>query len=176
MVVLSRNVALVSLTLLASHCRGIAKGNTPESLYAVMSGTHFNGACCFDYGNSENTALQPVATGDCAPFMSSLHVLFSACPLHRSWCADACGAMEAIYLGNAHWQGNTGAGKTGPWVGADLEAGMYYVRDACVTIFVARVFALSIRPRLPCLRRAAASRPRSTRRTRRSRATSSRST
>ena len=59
--------------------------------------------------------------------------------------------MEAIYLGNAHWQGNTGAGKTGPWVGADLEAGMYYVRDPCITIFVAWVFALSIRPRLPCL-------------------------
>lgn len=31
--------------------------------------------------------------------------------------------MEAIYFGNAHWQGNSGAG-AGPWVGADLEAGM----------------------------------------------------
>ena len=41
-----------------------------------MSGTHFNGACCFDYGNSENTRLQPVKTGD-----------------------YACGAMEAIYFG-----------------------------------------------------------------------------
>jgi len=82
---------------------GIAKGNDPESIYAVMSGTHFNGACCFDYGNSENTRLQPVHTGD-----------------------YACGAMEAIYFGNAHWMGNTGAGETGPWVGADLEAGMFY--------------------------------------------------
>jgi non-reducing end alpha-L-arabinofuranosidase len=81
---------------------GVAKGNEPESIYAVMSGTHYNGQCCFDYGNSENTRLQPVATGD-----------------------YACGAMEAIYLGNAHWQGNTGAG-AGPWVGADLEAGMFY--------------------------------------------------
>ena len=34
-------------------------------------------------------------------------------------------AQEAIYFGDAHWQGNTGAGK-GPWVGADLEAGMFY--------------------------------------------------
>lgn len=82
---------------------GIAKGNDPESLYAVMSGTHFNDKCCFDYGNSENTRLQPVSTGD-----------------------YACGAMEAIYFGNAHWEGNTGAGPTGPWVGADLEAGMFY--------------------------------------------------
>lgn len=27
---------------------GVPKGNDPESLYAVMSGTHFNGDCCFD--------------------------------------------------------------------------------------------------------------------------------
>jgi hypothetical protein len=32
---------------------GIATGNDPESIYAVMSGTHYNGRCCFDYGNSE---------------------------------------------------------------------------------------------------------------------------
>mgnify|MGYP006149104367 CR=1 FL=1 len=83
---------------------GVAKGNDPESIYAVMSGTRENtGKCCFDYGNSENTRKQPVHTGD-----------------------YACGAMEAIYFGNAHWQGNTGDGSTGPWVGADLESGMYY--------------------------------------------------
>ena len=36
--------------------------------------------------------------------------------------------MEAIYFGNTHWMGNTGDNTTsqGPWVGADLEAGMYY--------------------------------------------------
>ena len=36
--------------------------------------------------------------------------------------------MEAIYFGNTHWQGNSGDNTTmnGPWVGADLEAGMYY--------------------------------------------------
>jgi hypothetical protein len=28
--------------------RGIAKGNQPESLYAVMSGTHYNDKCCMD--------------------------------------------------------------------------------------------------------------------------------
>jgi hypothetical protein len=82
--------------------KGVAKGNDPESIYAVMSGNRFNGNCCFDYGNSENTTAQPVATGD-----------------------YACGAKEAIYFGNAHWQGNTGYGN-GPWVGADLEAGVYY--------------------------------------------------
>lgn len=75
---------------------GIATGNDPESIYAVMSGTTYNGQCCFDYGNSE--------TDDTS---------------------NGAGAMEAIYFGNAHWQGNAGSGD-GPWVGADLEAGMYY--------------------------------------------------
>merc|ERR1719181_1944411 len=77
--------------------KGIATGNEEQSIYAVMSGTHYNGRCCFDYGNSETNDRD-----------------------------DGCGTMEAIYFGNAHWRGNTGAGKTGPWVGADLEQGMYY--------------------------------------------------
>ena len=57
-------------------CPGVARGNEPETVYMVASGRHYNGACCFDYGNSENTRLQPVKTGD-----------------------YACGAMEAIYVG-----------------------------------------------------------------------------
>merc|ERR1712151_150948 len=56
-----------------------------------------NGGGCFDYGNSETNDRD-----------------------------DGCGTMEAIYFGNAHWHGNTGAGTTGPWVGADLEQGIYY--------------------------------------------------
>ena len=79
---------------------GIAKGNDPESIYAVMSGTHYNGRCCFDYGNSEN----------------------SIAALNTS---EGAGTMEAIYFGDAHWQSNEGDGD-GPWVGADLECGMYY--------------------------------------------------
>ena len=30
------------------YTKGIATGNEPESIYAVMSGTHTNGRCCFD--------------------------------------------------------------------------------------------------------------------------------
>ena len=26
---------------------GVAQGNEPESIYAVMSGTHYNDRCCF---------------------------------------------------------------------------------------------------------------------------------
>jgi len=32
---------------------GIALGSQPEGMYMVTSGRHFNGGCCFDYGNSE---------------------------------------------------------------------------------------------------------------------------
>lgn len=76
---------------------GVPTGNEPESIYAVVSGTHYNDDCCFDYGNSETDDKD-----------------------------DGPGAMEAIYFGNATWHGvNRGSG-AGPWVGADLEAGMYY--------------------------------------------------
>jgi len=85
--------------------KGIAKGNEPESIYAVMSGSRkqLGKGCCFDYGNSENS-------------------------VYAKNKSDGAGAMEAIYFGNTHWQGNTGdnSSSNGPWVGADLEAGMYY--------------------------------------------------
>ena len=32
---------------------GVAKNGQPEGMYMVTSGTHVNGACCFDYGNAE---------------------------------------------------------------------------------------------------------------------------
>ncbi|KAJ7637091.1 glycoside hydrolase family 54 protein [Roridomyces roridus] len=35
---------------------GIATGDAAEGMYAVLDGTHFNGACCFDYGNAEVSA------------------------------------------------------------------------------------------------------------------------
>ena len=37
---------------------GIATGNDPESIYAVMSGTHYNGGCCFDC-NSVQASVSP---------------------------------------------------------------------------------------------------------------------
>ena len=76
---------------------GIATGNDPESIYAVMSGQNFNGGCCFDYGNSENDDRD-----------------------------DGCGTMEAIYFGSdANWWRERPANKTGPWIMADIENGMY---------------------------------------------------
>ncbi|MBV9380114.1 MAG: ricin-type beta-trefoil lectin domain protein [Streptosporangiaceae bacterium] len=32
---------------------GIATGDQPEGEYAIFDGTHYNGGCCFDYGNAE---------------------------------------------------------------------------------------------------------------------------
>ncbi|KDR69446.1 hypothetical protein GALMADRAFT_77442 [Galerina marginata CBS 339.88] len=35
---------------------GTAKGDAAQGMYAVLDGTHFNGACCFDYGNAETSS------------------------------------------------------------------------------------------------------------------------
>jgi hypothetical protein len=59
---------------------GSATGDEPEGMYAVLDGTHYNGNCCFDYGNAETSSHD---TGN--------------------------GHMEAIYFGdNTVW--GTGAG------------------------------------------------------------------
>ncbi len=54
-----------------NHTSGIATGDQPEGMYAVFDGTHYNGGCCFDYGNAETSSND---TGN--------------------------GHMEAIYFGN----------------------------------------------------------------------------
>src|SRR6266536_4987887 len=64
------------------HLSGIPTGTAPEGMYMVTSGTHVNGGCCFDYGNSETT---------------------------RS--ADAAGAMDSINFSTQCWFGGcTGTG------------------------------------------------------------------
>ncbi|MBO4273651.1 hypothetical protein GSF24_23940 [Microbispora triticiradicis] len=50
---------------------GVAKGDQPEGMYAVFDGTHYNGGCCFDYGNAETNSRD-----------------------------NGNGTMEAIYFGN----------------------------------------------------------------------------
>ena len=54
---------------------GIAIGDQPEGIYAVVDGTHYNGGCCFDYGNAETNSRD-----------------------------DGTGTMETIYFGtNKAW-------------------------------------------------------------------------
>ena len=61
---------------------GIATGNSPEGIYGVLDGTHYNDQCCFDYGNAETSARD---TGD--------------------------GHMEAIYFGDCTiWGTGSGSG------------------------------------------------------------------
>ncbi|KAI0482126.1 glycoside hydrolase family 54 protein [Xylariaceae sp. FL0804] len=59
---------------------GVATGDESEGMYAVFDGTHYNGECCFDYGNAETSNTD---TGD--------------------------GHMEAIYFGDCTVWG-TGSG------------------------------------------------------------------
>jgi hypothetical protein len=37
------------------HTSGIVTGDQSEGEYAIFDGTHFNGGCCFDYGNAETS-------------------------------------------------------------------------------------------------------------------------
>lgn len=61
---------------------GTATGDSAEGMYAVLDGSHYNGACCFDYGNAETSSTD---TGD--------------------------GHMEAIYYGDCTvWGSGAGSG------------------------------------------------------------------
>jgi non-reducing end alpha-L-arabinofuranosidase len=61
---------------------GTATGDQPEGMYAVLDGTHYNGGCCFDYGNAERNSRD-----------------------------NGNGTMEAIYFGNIKvWGYGTGNG------------------------------------------------------------------
>ncbi|KAL6697939.1 glycoside hydrolase family 54 protein [Trichoderma pleuroticola] len=75
---------------------GTATGDGSEGMYAIFDGTHYNTACCFDYGNAETNSRD---TGN--------------------------GHMEAIYFGTGDGSGRgTGSG-SGPWIMADLENGLF---------------------------------------------------
>ncbi|MEV3860140.1 alpha-L-arabinofuranosidase B [Streptomyces sp. NPDC050095] len=65
-----------------NNTHGIATGDQPEGMYAILDGTHFNGGCCFDYGNAETTGND-----------------------------DGNGTMEALYFGNSKgWGWGSGNG------------------------------------------------------------------
>lgn len=51
---------------------GVATADAAEGMYAVLDGTHYNGACCFDYGNAEtsdtdtgNAHMEAIYYGTC---------------------------------------------------------------------------------------------------------------
>uniref|UniRef100_A0A8H7KA83 Alpha-L-arabinofuranosidase n=1 Tax=Bionectria ochroleuca TaxID=29856 RepID=A0A8H7KA83_BIOOC len=40
-----------------NEANGTAVGDEAEGMYAVFDGTHYNGGCCFDYGNAETNNM-----------------------------------------------------------------------------------------------------------------------
>ena len=65
-----------------NNATGTATGDQPEGMYAIFDGTHYNGGCCFDYGNAERNSRD-----------------------------NGNGTMEAIYFGNIKvWGYGTGNG------------------------------------------------------------------
>jgi hypothetical protein len=40
-----------------NNTNGVATGDQPEGIYAVVDGTHYNQWCCFDYGNAQTNNL-----------------------------------------------------------------------------------------------------------------------
>jgi hypothetical protein len=65
-----------------NNTNGVATGDQSEGMYAIFDGTHYNGGCCFDYGNAERNSRD-----------------------------NGNGTMEAIYFGNIKvWGFGTGNG------------------------------------------------------------------
>ncbi|MGD0837917.1 MAG: arabinofuranosidase catalytic domain-containing protein, partial [Polyangia bacterium] len=74
---------------------GVATGDAAESMYSVFDAKVFGQWCCFDYGSAEMDGVD-----------------------------DGSATMEAISWAADTQFGQSGGGN-GPWVGADLENGMY---------------------------------------------------
>jgi hypothetical protein len=79
---------------------GVATGDMPEAVYMVADGTHYNGRCCFDYGNVESDGN-----------------------------SDGPGTMEAINFSNiTNWSIGAGNGpwvmtdlESGVWAGGSMS-------------------------------------------------------
>jgi len=80
---------------------GVATGEGAETMYMVTRGDHYNGGCCFDYGNAETDDLD-----------------------------DGKGTMEAVYFGSSRgWGHGQGDGpwimadlENGLWAGDQKDA------------------------------------------------------
>jgi hypothetical protein len=65
-----------------NQAKGLATGSQPEGMYMVVDGKHYNGRCCFDYGNVETSGNY-----------------------------DGPGTMETLFWGNiTNWSRGTGNG------------------------------------------------------------------
>ena len=87
---------------------GIATGSQPEGMYAVMSGTHFNSGCCFDYGNAETNNLDNGNGHMDAIYFGTL-CWFAPCNGGGPWVMAA--------LENGLFQSNTGGSQNASYTG-----------------------------------------------------------
>jgi hypothetical protein len=63
---------------------GVPTGSQSAGTYAVMSGTHFNNGCCFDYGNAETNNLD-TGNGDMGAVYLGTLCWFSPCNGSGPW-------------------------------------------------------------------------------------------
>ena len=75
--------------------KGMPVNDESEAMYSVLDAKRYSSYCCFSYGNAEMSGWD-----------------------------EGNATMECIYYGNCTQFGQSGGG-SGPWVGADLENGMY---------------------------------------------------
>ncbi|HEV8559418.1 MAG TPA: alpha-L-arabinofuranosidase B [Actinophytocola sp.] len=87
---------------------GVATGSQPEGMYAVMSGTHFNSGCCFDYGNAETNNLDNGNGHMDAIYFGTL-CWFSPC--------NGGGPWVMADLENGLFQSNTGGSQNASYTG-----------------------------------------------------------
>ena len=97
---------------------GIPTGSAPEGLYMVTSGTHVNGGCCFDYGNSEtNRKVGGNGAMDAINFSTSCW--FKACSGSGPWVqADL---EDGLYQGGGTALNPTNTGISSRFVTAMLK-------------------------------------------------------
>ncbi|HVQ93038.1 MAG TPA: alpha-L-arabinofuranosidase B [Mycobacteriales bacterium] len=98
---------------------GVAVNGQPEGMYMVTSGTHFNSACCFDYGNVE-VPIADTGNGHMDAIYFGTLCWFAPC--------NGSGPWVMADLENGLFQSNTGGsqntantGNRAPFVTATLK-------------------------------------------------------
>ncbi|MEU0793117.1 alpha-L-arabinofuranosidase B [Amycolatopsis sp. NPDC005961] len=98
---------------------GVAKNGRPEGMYMITSGTHVNGACCFDYGNAE-TNNQDTGNGHMDALNFGTECWFQPCHGAGPWVqADLENGLFQSSAGGSQNTANTGI--TAPFVTALLK-------------------------------------------------------
>jgi hypothetical protein len=98
---------------------GVARNGQPEGMYMITSGTHVNGACCFDYGNAE-TNNQDTGNGHMDAINFGTECWFQPCYGAGPWVqADLENGLFQSSAGGSQNSANTGV--TAPFVTALLK-------------------------------------------------------